>query len=147
MTEETNEKPKVYHMFDDIRQKVRKFYVYFNGDSMTKLEKKQYESNILRGSDLDDMVTAKIVEVNMVTFGEGTEKEAVRPQLTVEVDGIEEPKIFAIGMRQTKTLVDGFKSDETEDWVGKTIRLTPVASQTPEGKATTSIAITVPKIK
>lgn len=110
-----------------------------------KIPKKQYESNLLRGADLKDSILVVISGAEPITFDEGEETERTTTSLSVAADVLgAEPKSFALGMRQTKVLVDAF-GDETANWVGKEIRLTPVPSQTPNGKQTTSIAITVPQ--
>lgn len=109
-----------------------------------KVDEKMYSSNILRGQDIEDTLLATVQEVGTVQFDndDGSKRDAL--SLTVTSEDLDKPKSFALGMKQTKVLVDAF-GDDTDRWIGRKIRLTPVPSQTPQGKPTTSIAVTIPK--
>jgi len=109
-----------------------------------KIPESKYKSNVLRGRDLQDSEIVTIKAVDTVTFNEGKADE--REAVSVSVEGENAKGQFSPNMKNLKVLVDNF-TDETDKWIGKEIRITPVPSQTPEGAATTTIAITVAKKK
>lgn len=107
---------------------------------------KSKESNLLYGKDLDDAVKATITAVGTHVFvnEDGSEREAV--ELSVESDAFGGIKSFCVGSRIVDTLSEAF-GDESNEWIGKSVTLTPVKSQTPQGQPTVSIAVTVPRRK
>ena len=110
-----------------------------------KIPESKYKSNVLRGKDLTDSTEVVIKEVGEVTFkdDQGNEKD---PQISLAVEGEDAKGSFCPNMRNLRELVEKL-GDETDDWVGKKIRITPVPSQMPNGTPTKGIAITVPKKK
>lgn len=109
-----------------------------------KIPEKMYNSNVLRGRDLEDSVVATVKGVETITFNQGTQDERDALSITVSGEGIEGEKQFSPNRKSLKVLVDAYGND-TDQWAGKKVRLTPVPSQTPDGNPTTSIAVGVPK--
>lgn len=106
-----------------------------------KIPKEKYESKILRGKDLEDTEIVTIREVGWTVFEEGTANE--RKAVSVTVDGPVSGS-FALNMDNTAVIV-GEYGDDTDKWIGRDIRVTPVASKKPDGTPTRSIAVGIPK--
>lgn len=111
-----------------------------------KVPKEAYEGNILRGNELEDMESATIVEVGTVVFDKGKDSEHESFTLTVNVEGMSDPKSFTLNRRFLKLLVDNFGED-TDKWNGNKIKVFPQASTTPDGKPTTVVGVMIPKKK
>jgi hypothetical protein len=109
-----------------------------------KVPEQMYSSNVLRGKDLEDSIVATIKSVDTVTFNEGKDNEREALSVTVESEDLVGAKQFSPNQKNTAVIVGAY-TDDTDKWVGKKVRLTPVASQTPDGKPTTSIAVGIPK--
>ncbi len=111
-----------------------------------KIDEAEYSSNVLYGKDLEDSIIAKIVSCERTVFDEGTKDERRPLELGVSSDELNGDKVFTLNKKNTKTIVEAY-GDDTDKWTGKELRLTPVAAHTPDGIATTSIAVGIPKSK
>ena len=101
------------------------------------------EGSILYGKDLEEPLTTAISSVGTKRFGEGDdEREALCLHVNVRGKDME----FALGAR-TVAYLTAELGDETDAWIGKTVILSPVQSQTPDGKPTVSIGVVVKKNK
>ena len=110
-----------------------------------RIDESKYESKILRGVELEDSTVVKIEEVSTTIFNEGKDNEREAVSVTVSGEGIKS-KNFCPNMANLKVVVDAF-GDETDDWIGKEIRITPVASTKLDKTPTKIIGISIPKAK
>ena len=78
-----------------------------------------YPSNYLKAADCEPDVHLTIKEVSIHTFKARDGSEEPKPLVVFE----NEPKGLILNKTNSKLIAKALQSDETDDWVGKTITL------------------------
>ena len=102
-----------------------------------------FPSNFLKADDLNGkQCTMTIESAEVEEIGQGNEKAS---KLVLAFRGAE--KKLVCNVTNAKTIAKVLGTDETDDWIGKEIRITPVASTKLDKTPTKIIGISIPKAK